>query len=89
MSFFGQQRQKHKQPDPPQSGLTNRPLDAIAEYNIGNSGNTVTTDSNNTVNDSSTYDKARHNEFNRSTFSGPVAIGVPIVCIAIGQHFFR
>jgi len=81
MSFFG--RKKHKQPDPPQSGLTNRPLDAIAGCNISNSGNTATTDSNNIVNDSSTYDEAMHNEFN---ISGPVRFGALIFCFAIGQH---
>jgi len=83
MSFFGQGRKKHKQPDPPQSRPTNRPSDAIAGCNISNNGNTETTDSNNIVNDSSTYDGAVHNELN---ISGQVRFGALIFCFAIGQH---
>ncbi|KAF8248602.1 hypothetical protein K440DRAFT_599937, partial [Wilcoxina mikolae CBS 423.85] len=56
-------------------GYTPISPNTTAPYNTSNSRNTTMSNSNNTVDNTRTYNQARHNEFTDPTFRGPVQFG--------------
>ncbi|KAF8540605.1 hypothetical protein BDD12DRAFT_980219 [Trichophaea hybrida] len=56
-------------------GHIDKRRNATAEYNIRNSGNKTTTNSNNTIESTRNYNESKNNEFTLSEFHGTVHIG--------------